>query len=98
MKFSIIDNSLLAHSLPMNTDRRESLPLSKMRNKKKEPPSSTENSKDFDSTKKKREPPMTANKDLLISVLKVSGNKQGDDYHSKEQRTYLLKLRRGGGG
>ena len=58
MKFSIMDNILLAHSLPMNTDRRKFLPLSKIRNKKKEPPSSIENSNVFDSTKQKSEPPM----------------------------------------
>ena len=57
-----MDNILLAHSLPMNTDRRKFLPLSKIRNKKKEPPSSTENSKVFDSTKQKSEPPMIREK------------------------------------
>ena len=38
MKSSNKDNILLAHSLPMNTDRREYLPLSKIRKEKKEPP------------------------------------------------------------
>ena len=61
MKFSMMDSILIAQSFPMNTDRREFLPLSKMRNKKKEPPSSTENSKDFDSIKQKSEPPMMRN-------------------------------------
>ena len=72
-----------------------------MRNKKKQPLSSTENSKDFDSTKKKREPPMTE-KILIMVMLILTPNKQlhtiiFDSVTEKEKRE-LKKLFHGKNG
>ena len=102
MNCSIMDNILLAHSLPKNTDRRKFLPLSKIRNKKREPPSSTENSKVFDSTKQKSEPPMIRGNYLkkhkmFINSFSLHGSNhlRFAKYPSNHEWTYCSKKQLG---
>ena len=91
----------LALIFPIKTDRTESLPLSKIRTGN-DPPPEIDSSNDFDSIKKKREPPIFTEKttassswmDLLLAVSSTAAEVQRGDRWLPKKREHFAFLGR----